>query len=350
MALNLLRIHNLRNIQRLELEPRSGINLLCGDNAAGKTTLLEAIYLLGRGRSFRGGRFSSIVREDCRSLEVFGLVDRGKVSETRIGFCRENGQNAMKLSGENVKRLSDIAKRFPLQLMTPRSHEILERGPDNRRRFIEWGVFHVEHEYFDCYKRYKRALAQRNGALRTDPRNVRAWNGELIRSGELLNKFRLSYKRALERVFRQEAGEFLDDMDISIDWRPGWKRDKGFADSLDESLESDISRGHTQFGPHRADFLMKLGSFSAVEKISRGQQKMLIAALQIAQARVAQDVGSITPTVLVDDLAAELDRKHRERFFNRLDALKTQVFVTMIDSSNSANIEKVFHVEHGCIT
>ena len=347
MSLDLLRIHNLRNVAALELNPGPGMNLVWGRNAAGKTTLLEAIYLLARGRSFRSGSEVSLVRAGETGLELFGALARGQPAEVRIGFARTEGRTRMRLNGEAVERLSDVARAFPLQLMTPRSHEILERGPDVRRRFIEWGVFHVEPAYFGFYKRYRRALYQRNAALKSHPATASAWNRELVEAGEALEGMRRHYVEALLDALTAEVTGLFPDVRVELDWYPGWRRDKGFAEVLGENLESDRSRGHTQSGPHRADFALKVDGIAAADRVSRGQQKLLVAALQLAQARCMEKLRGVLPTVLIDDIAAELDREHRDRFLGRLAGLSSQVFVTSVECLELPEVGDVFHVEHG---
>ena len=349
MSLDLLRIHNLRNVGDLEIEPAPGINLVWGSNGAGKTSVLEAIFLLGRGRSFRGGRFSALIKEGEEAVEIFGIAERGRAMESRIGYALRRGNTSMRLNGASVKRISEVAGRMPLQLMTPRSHEILERGPDIRRRFIEWGVFHVEPDYFGCFKRYRRALAQRNEALRTNPRTAGAWNRELALAGEALNGFRESYMAVLEGEFSEEAKELAEGLDVSLEWYRGWKKGKTLEEALLESHASEVVKGYTLVGPHRADFVLRSKSAKAIERVSRGQQKMLVAALQLGQARCTAAKGTKRPIILVDDLGAELDKTHRELFLDRLVATSTQVFLTSLDAGFANQPLKVFHVEHGAI-
>ncbi len=347
MSLDLLRIHNLRNVAELELNPGPGMNLVWGRNAAGKTTLLEAIYLLARGRSFRSGSEASLVRGGETGLELFGTLARGQAAEVRIGFSRTGGNTRMRLNGQPVERLSDVARAFPLQLMTPRSHEILERGPDVRRRFIEWGVFHVEPTYFGFYKRFRRALYQRNAALKSHPGAARAWEPELVEAGEALDRLRRGYVDSLRDALTDEVAALFPGFGVTLEWHAGWRRDRALAELLAENLESDRARGHTQSGPHRADFTIKVGGVAAAARVSRGQQKLLIAALQLAQARCNQKLGGMLPTILVDDIAAELDREHRERLLQRLAGLDSQVFVTSVECLELPRDGDVFHVEQG---
>ena len=349
MALDLLRVQNLRNIHQLEIEPEPGINLICGSNGAGKTSILEAIFLIGRGRSFRGGRISSLVREGEDELAVFGIGEQGHASESRVGYALRRGKTTMRLNGQNVKKISEVASRIPLQLMTPRSHEILERGPDTRRRFIEWGVFHVEPDYFSCYKRYRRALAQRNAALRSNPKMAKAWDSELAISGETLNDYREAYINFLEKRLAEETKALAGEQDVTIHWQRGWKRDLQLGEALLESYETDRAKGYTVVGPHRGDFVLRSGSVRASERVSRGQQKLLVASLQLAQAWCTAEKGSNPPMILVDDLGAELDREHQKRFLDRLSSTSSQVFITSLASDLCEWPANVFHVEHGAI-
>jgi len=351
MALQLIRISNIRNISEGEIVPDTGINIVAGPNGSGKTSLLEALFILGRGRSFRETRTSSIIKNGAGYLDVFGIVnDHG--SKTRIGIRKSSRDTIVKLNTKRVKRLSTLARELPLHIVTPRSHEILESGSEYRRRFLEWGVFHVEHQYRRLSSRYHRVLSQRNAALKSQPQNHALWDRELDGLSVEMNRFRETYLLDLISYFQEDIAELLDSMEVEFEWKQGWDKDLTLLEVLQHNRSSDMKRGFTQHGPHRADFSIRLDGMPVKRWASRGQQKLIITALFLAQVRMIRDKAGKNPILLIDDLAAELDHDHRNKLMDRMKNNGNQVFITTTDIGlfSDDTQKKVFHVEHGVLT
>ncbi len=351
MPLGLIRIHNLRNIQEIELEPEWGINLIWGSNGSGKTSILEAIYLLGRGHSFRGRESQPLIRDGSDNLDLYAQIEQ--VSGERIGVGLRKGRDSSeaRVGNSSIKKISDLARTLPISILTPQSHEILERGPQYRRRFIDWGVFHVEHQYRGIAERYQRILQQRNAALRERSSDASLWSLELGEAGEQLEQLRGEYLKEL----RRGVGEVLDELsggrEIELEWRRGWPPKLTLEEALARSLERDQNRGYTSVGPHRADLVVRMDGERVEKRASRGQQKLIVAAMAIAQARLAQEKNGVDPVILVDDLPAELDGKNRTKLMGILQQSGLQVFITGVerDPFQGLGIEQMFHVEHGAV-
>ncbi len=344
-----LRIKDLRNLRQVEIGPAKGINLICGGNAAGKTSILEAIYLLGRGRSFRGTTKEPLVTNGQETLELFGRVSGKERHNTGIGLRKGKGKTEVRFDGERISKLSFLAKTLPLSIVTPKSHEILERGPQYRRRYLDWGVFHVEHSFYPVSRRYLRALTQRNAALKQGMADTPVWERELADSGEELNRLRMGYLERLQSKVKETTEELLSGKVISLEWRRGWPPGDALLQVLLKSNPLDRRRGFTQFGPHRADLVIKVDGYPAERHASRGEQKLIVTALQIAQARVILEETGLAPVILMDDLSAELDKANRNCLLKLLEGEGLQIFITATDSSqfSEAGIEKMFHVEQG---
>ncbi|HEC14987.1 MAG TPA: DNA replication/repair protein RecF [Sedimenticola sp.] len=350
MPLSLLRIHNLRNLQDVELEPSADINVLWGGNGAGKTAILESIFMLGRGRSFRGTETGPLVAEGQEGLEIFGRIEReGRAVET-IGIRKKRKCAAqIRLNQENIKKLSILAKAVPLQILIPRSHEILERGSSYRRRLIDWGVFHVEPEFMHLSNRYHQALKQRNAALRGSPKTAFAWDRVIAESGEEMETKRSRYIEKLVPVFREEVSRLISGKEMLVKYKKGWPGGEAYMENLIRRRDDDIRRGFTGSGPHRSDIEIEMTGQKVEKTASRGEQKLVIAALYLAQARVVRREKGIRPVFLIDDLPAELDKEKRELFLNELQGLDTQVFLTGIekDCFSVLGEKRLFHVEQG---
>jgi DNA replication and repair protein RecF len=318
----------------LELDPR--FTLISGPNASGKTSLLEAIYVLGRGRSFRTRRPEHLIRHDAEQFVVFGEID---TADRRIPVGVEGSRSGIRahISGEKAASLAELAIALPVQIIDPEIHHLIEEGPSRRRRFLDWGVFHVERTFVAYWQRYRQALKQRNAALKSGQPGaaVVAWDGDLLRYGELLTSARSRYVALLAEQ-AEIIGRNLLGMDLELSYRPGWARDQSFAESLRQSRSHDQASGVTQVGPHRAELSIRLNGAGVKDRISRGQQKLLAAALLMAQLKLFPEDASVQPSLLLDDPAAELDDDRLTGLIREVSAHSVQLIVTTLHSEFSA--------------
>jgi DNA replication and repair protein RecF len=318
----------------LELDPR--FTLISGPNASGKTSLLEALYVLGRGRSFRTRRLEHLIRQGAEQFIVFGEVDS---SDRRVPLGVEGSPTGIraKIASAKVASLAELALLLPVQIIDPEVHHLIEEGPSRRRRFLDWGVFHVEQSFVSHWQRYRQALKQRNAALKSgqSPAVVSAWDGDLLQYGELLTRARTHY---VDLLAGQAAiiGRNLLGMELALSYRPGWARDQSFAEALQKSNVHDRLNGATQVGPHRAELGIRLNGLGVKDRISRGQQKLLAAALLIAQLKLFPEDASIQPSLLLDDPAAELDDDRLAGLIREVSAHSVQLIVTTLHAEFSA--------------
>lgn len=348
MPLESLKITHLRNIDQAQLHFSPGMNLIAGPNASGKTSLLEAIALLTQGRSFRTPRIDQLIQHKTSGLTVVGTLRTPQRLHT-LGLSREGKKTLVKLDGTALTRSTDLIDLIPLHVITPESHEILGLGPKMRRQYLDWGVFHVKQSYLACWQRYHRVLRQRNHVLRHGgtKQAVQAWDGPLVAEADQLHAYRTAYLADLSPALVR-FGQQLLELEIHFAYRPGWSDEvDSYAQQLRENLAQDQERGFTQSGPHRADISVKVDGMAVKNVFSRGQQKLLICAMYLAQA-----VNSPKPGILlIDDLPAELDPTHRARLLTAAASIGAQLFVTATEASliptNHWAEKKVFHVERG---
>lgn len=354
MSLDRMTVQDFRCIAEADLEFDSRCNLVSGANASGKTSLLEAIFFLGRGRSFRTPRNETLIRKGADDLLLTGRlgVSAGGVRPVGIRYGRDGFE--AKAGGVRLNSLAELATVLPVQAIDPEVHRLVEEGPQERRRYLDWGVFHVEPTFVDHWRRYQRALKQRNAALRGQmPDNlVRAWDAELSQSGELLAQSRRDYFESL-RPTVAEMGARLLGSPVDLGLSDGWAAGTPLASAIEQSWARDRERGTTHVGPHRADLSIRVGGDQARHRVSRGQQKLTAAAMLLGQLQCDALRGSPTAALLVDDPAAELDAANLERLINAVLALPAQLFVTALDPSVPAldrlPAARRFHVEHGKI-
>jgi DNA replication and repair protein RecF len=352
MHLTELRIRNFRCLAEAQIQPGSGLNLIVGGNASGKSSLLEAIYFLGRAQSFRGTPADRLIRSGESGLSVFGRLQNGAGPETTLGVQRAGRQRQIKIGAQDDAGILELVAALPIQVIDPGLQQLLEEGPEQRRRFLDWGVFHVEQRFYPAWLRYQRALRQRNHALRTQAPDaeVGAWDPELVQQGGIIDQARREYLAALDGVLAGILARLFDEPDIDIKYQPGWPDERPFADALARGRERDREAGFTQAGPHRADLRIRLQGRQARRHASRGEQKLVSAALLLAQAALLQDRHGRQPVLLIDDLAAELDAHSRARLFAAIRAQGTQAFLSFLEPGQipeDGGENRMFHVEHG---
>lgn len=353
MKLTRLEINRVRNLEEVQINPARQVNLVLGANASGKTSFLESIYLLSRGRSFRTVNIRSVIRHDAESLLVHAEVHNDRTGrQVALGLERSPRQTHIRINRESIKLASKLAQYLPVQVITPEAHQLLADGPQQRRKYLDWGLFHVEPRFFPTWQNYHRILKQRNAALRRDQpaSDIRAWDGQLLAQAEILTAQRQAYVQALQPWLARYADTLLGEVP-EFHYRPGWRAGETLAAVLEQGLDGDRERSHTRFGPHRADLAIQAGANRVQDVYSRGQQKLLVCVLRLAQIRQLAEAAGIESVVLIDDLAAELDNRHRERLFEVLEDSGAQLFITATDAdllpARARQQGKTFHVEHG---
>jgi DNA replication and repair protein RecF len=349
VSLLALEVEGLRCLKPTALELHTHVNLITGANGAGKTSLLEALYLLGRGRSFRTRHTEKLVAHDASRLTVFGRTDEPNFPTVGLGYDRQTGLQA-RVGGRDARSLAELSEAFPVQIVDPGIHRLVEEGPAYRRRWLDWGVFHVEPGFVYAWTEYTRTLKQRNAALkrRADPS---PWEPDLVRHGTALSMARARTTQLLEPYWQQTLTALLGEP-VSLSYYQGWSQDKTLAETLTAQRARDLETGSTGQGAHRFDVRLTLDGRSAREVLSRGQQKLLGAALALAMARLAGSGGRRAPTLLLDDPAAELDREHTDALVSEIRTLRGQLVVTALhpEEARFGDPDRAFHVEQGRVT
>jgi DNA replication and repair protein RecF len=312
----------------MEFDPR--FTLISGPNASGKTSLLEALYVLGRGRSFRTRRLEHLIRRGRERFTVFGEID---LPARRIPLGVEGRSEGIRarVGGAPAASLAELALIFPVQIIDPEVHKLIEEGPGRRRRFLDWGVFHVEPSFIPSWQRYQQSLKQRNAALKSgQPRAiVSAWDHELTKCALEITQARSAYLQRLMDMAQALARRLLG-CELLLIYRQGWSRELSFEEALIQCWKLDAERRVTQVGPHRAEIVIQLDGMTAKDRISRGQQKLLAAALLIAQIELFPADAAARPTLLLDDPAAELDDTHLGQLIAELAGGCNQLIVTSL--------------------
>ncbi len=370
MHVTRLDIRQMRRFEQVQLLPAPGLNLIVGDNGAGKTSVLEALHLMAYGRSFRGRVRDGLIRSGQPALEVFVEWDEQHralpgsmevpvaASKARRAGLRHTGQDwSGRLDGETINHLGELCAALAVVTFEPGSHALVSGAADIRRRYLDWGLFHVEPSFLGLWRRYSRALKQRNALLkaRAGDSQLDAWDHELVDAGEPLNRHRQRYLHALQPGFAELTAQLAPSLgQTRLEYLPGWRDGLPLADALLLARQRDLQSGFTSVGPHRADWQIDFSAIPGREALSRGQAKLTALSALLAQAEYHAAARGEWPVVAFDDLASELDRAHQQRVLERLLASPTQVFVTGTELPSALAAIGVafelFHVEQGMFT
>lgn len=367
MAITQLQLLAFRNISELYLDLHPKINLFWGSNGSGKTSLLEALYMLGHGgRSFRTHRVERVIQHQQPLFRIFARYNNEMEQEIPVGIEREGKNNTvLRLNGKTVQTAVDMARVFPMQIINPQSFRLLEAGPEDRRRFMDWGVFHVEHDFLNHWQQVKRGLQQRNAALRQGlpTKAISVWDESLSDSGEKVRQYRETYFHRLLPIFQRILAGLGGAPPFTLTYYSGWSKEHTLLEALQEGLAGDRLMGYTRAGPHRSDIRIRCGVVPAKEILSRGQEKLVVLALHLARGQLYEEERKQGCIYLLDDLAAELDNERQRLVVEGLLALRGQLFITSLGGEgedegygshslwNFAEEKgKMFHVEHGTVS
>ncbi|MFP3439633.1 DNA replication/repair protein RecF [Pantoea sp. SIMBA_133] len=355
MALTRLLIKDFRNIEQADLALAPGFNFLVGANGSGKTSVLEAIYTLGHGRAFRSLQAGRVIRHDQAAFVLHGRLE-GQEREFSVGLSKNRaGESKVRIDGSDGHKVAELAQLLPMQLITPEGFTLLNGGPKYRRAYVDWGCFHNTPGFFNAWSNLRRLLKQRNAALRQVTRysQIRPWDQELVPLAEQISQWRADYSAAISAEIVTTCAQFLPECDLRFSFQRGWDKESDYAELLERNFERDRALTYTASGPHKADFRIRAEGTPVEDLLSRGQLKLLMCALRLAQGELLTRQSGRRCVYLIDDFASELDDSRRRLLAERLKATQAQVFVSAISSEHVIDMTdekgKMFRVEQGKI-
>jgi DNA replication and repair protein RecF len=357
MSLEKLVINQFRNISSANLAFNSKINVIAGANGSGKTSLLEAIYFLGLGRSFRSHLSNRIISYDHKAFTLYAEINNQN-NTIPIGLQKsKSGESILKINGSQNNKLANLTQYFPLQLITPESYTLLSGSPKNRRAFLDWGVFYHDQLFYSNWARIKRLLKQRNAALKQCKtyNELQVWDNEFCLLSEELSERRQAYWKQLIPLINSTIADFLPDFSVTSQFFCGWdKNNKSLQQYLSDNFNRDKQLGYTTAGPQKADIRFKINGLPVSDELSRGQLKLFVYALRLAQGLFLNSFNDKQCVFLIDDFSSELDHAKQLILAKHIKHSHAQLFITVIDKNNIETLfgqeRTVFHVEHGKIT
>jgi len=352
LSLTDVQIKDVRNIENIKFQPSPKLNIIVGPNGSGKTSLLESLYILSRARSFRTQNIAKVLSYKKQNLVVYAQLRFSGVNN-KIAIKKNQHKTIIRVNGETEKKSSELSRLLHTHLIRPESQTLLENGATSRRAFIDSGVFHVKHSFLNISKQHNHLLRQRNKLLKSKQLDtLSVWSNKLIEYGTMVSSEREAYVDLLEKELRLISKEFISGVELKLNYLQGWDKSLSLDVALNKASSRDIQYGYTTVGAHKADIKVLVNGKLAQDYLSRGQMKLLVIAMYLAQIKLMSDQTSKSVCVLLDDLTAELDKESFRKVMLFLKKLGIQVFVTTTNRELfSEFIEtketKVFHVKRG---
>ncbi len=323
-------INQFRNLSNLSIQAHPKFNLITGANGSGKTSILEAIYFLSHGRSFRTQRMARLIQESQKDFTLFAeILQQDKTYQ--LGTLRDSaGESRLKINGEISHSHVHAAKLLPSLLINPELYSQFWQGSNLRRAILDWGLFHQEPEFIQIWQKFSRVLKQRNAQLK-QAHYLNIWDAPLAELSEKLDVYRAQYFLDLLALIKLFLSDFLETHQIQISYYRGWPKDQDLLTCLKNHTQQDQQLGHTHFGAHRADIKIRIHQGNAQDILSRGQQKRLITSIKLAQGELFETNTQQSCIYLLDDLSSELDQDNKNALIKKLTQMSSQIFLTSLD-------------------
>lgn len=353
MVIEDLRISELRNIESIRFQASDKVNWIYGGNGAGKTSILEAVFFLARGRSFRGKKSGALVRKGQQMFNLEGLVNTSQGRRTKIACAKDSRTIRFRQDGVLVRSRRELMDSLQVRMVGENAQQLLEGDPRIRRLFLDWNLFHVEQSYGTLLHKYQRVQAQRGCWLRNGCVGRPVWDELYVSLAEEIARFREELFTELAVHCENLRKAFSVFRSLSFRFRRGWGAGVSLASLLRSSRDMDQKRGFTFYGPGRADFFVESDGLTGIR--SRGQTKLLVLLLHVAAQEIWNKRTGMESVWLVDDLWSEMDQRSQDCALELLSPIKEQMFLTSVctDTALFRGYQSLpgamFHVEQGSL-
>jgi DNA replication and repair protein RecF len=356
-----IELNNFRNYENLKIDFHKKVNIIVGNNAQGKTNLIEGLYIMSLGKSFRTSKDSEMIKFGCEMAHVKTVYCRDDRDVTiEIGFLKN--KKSIKIDGVKKKKASDLLENIYIVVFSPDDLKIVKEEPEKRRRFIDRELCQMKPVYFDSFSRYKRVLAQRNFMLKEESPDMSMldiWDEELCEHGSriiLERKKFIEKLREISRDIHHDLTEKREALDIKyesdIPLKDNLREQKeAFREILYSYRKKDLKRRNTGHGPHRDDLCITVDGVDVRSYGSQGQQRSAALSLKLAEIKLIYEETGENPVLLLDDVLSELDRMRQKQLINSFGDIQIFITTTEIteDLKKQLNDHSIFEVKNGIV-
>ena len=352
MNIKKISLLNFRNYVNENIEFNENINILYGDNARGKTNIIEWIFISAFGKSFRAKKDNELIKigqENTKVIIEYQKKDRNGKIEIIL-----NKKKEILINGVKIKKLSEILGIVNIVLFTPDDINILKNGPSRRRRFLDMMIGQLRPNYVYLLNLYLKTLEQRNIYLRQIQNNdinnnmLDIWDEKIVEYGKKVYEYRLEFINKIISKINKIHSKITEEKEvIRIEYKSDIKDKDKFLEELKQDRKKDILRGFTSRGIHRDDFMIYINDKLVNIYGSQGQNRTVILSLKLTELEIIKEEIDENPILLLDDFMSELDEKRRQNFLNNIS--NTQVIITCTEKININEKAKIFYINNGTI-
>lgn len=357
MIIKSLELADFRNYDSLDIRFSSGTNILYGDNAQGKTNILEAIYLSSTTKSHKGSKDKDIINFHKEEAHIRVILEKDGIEHKIDMHLRKNKSKGIAINGQKIKKAAELLGLLNVVFFSPEDLNIIKNGPAERRRFVDMELCQLDSFYLYNLNHYNKIVNQRNKLLKDmyfnpelkDTLNI--WDSQLVSYGsKIIERRKIFVKQLNEIIFDIHRKLSGDQEDLSICYEPDILIDN-YERSLSDNQERDIKLKQTTVGPHRDDFSFLTGSIDIRKFGSQGQQRTAALSLKLSEIELVKKITKDNPVLLLDDVLSELDSNRQNYLLNSIGDIQTIITCTGLDEfiNNRFEIDKVFQVKEGKI-
>jgi len=357
MIVKSLELMDYRNYSQLNMEFHNGTNILYGENAQGKTNILEAIYLCGTAKSHKGSKDKELIMLEKEEAHIRIMIEKNEIPHRIDLHLKKNKSKGVAIDGIPIKRQGELFGMLNLVFFSPEDLYLIKSGPSERRKFIDLELCQLDKVYLYNLTNYNKTLVQRNNLLKQisykrellDTLSI--WDMKLIEYGTSIIESRYQFIEHLNELVKEIHKRLSGGKEeLRIQYEPNVKKEN-FEDKLRKSLERDMALKMTNVGPHRDDLTFLFGTLDIRKFASQGQQRTVALSLKLAEIELVKSVIKQNPILLLDDVLSELDRKRQTHLLNSIGDIQTIITCTGLEEfiSNRFDYNKIFHVVAGTV-
>jgi DNA replication and repair protein RecF len=358
MIIKSLELADYRNYNNLDIKFDRGTNILYGDNAQGKTNILEAIYVAATTKSHKGSKDKEIVNFDKEEAHIRTYIEKDNI-ETRVDMhLRKSKSKGIAVDGQKLKKAADLLGLCNVVFFSPEDLGIIKNGPAERRRFIDMELCQLDNIYLYNLNNYNKIVNQRNKLLKDMYMNpdlketLNIWDMQLVSYGtKIIERRRIFVEQLNEIIYGIHKKLSGDREELLIVYEPNVEVED-FERSMRHSQDRDIKAKMTTVGPHRDDFSIMVGNLDIRKFGSQGQQRTAALSLKLSEIELVKRIAKDSPVLLLDDVLSELDSNRQNYLLNSIGGIQTIITCTGLEEfvNNRFEINRVFKVDDGTVT